>query len=406
MRFFTTLFFVFFFGNVFGQLTLSGKVVSEKEEPLQSASVYFNNTSVGVVTNEKGEFSITQPEGAQQLVVSFIGYETIAYPLKEADSKKSLVFKLFPQNNMLDEVVIRKQKYDEDWYYNLNRFKRAFIGQSELASDCEILNPKDILFSFNFENNTLTADTRKPLIIENKGLGYLITYDLVAFSLSTESVFFKGYTKFEEIKKSKSRMRKWEKARKKAYSGSMIHFFRALQEQTLKEDGFIVNQFRRVPNPKRPSEAEIKEAKAYIKEHHNLIDFTKDVSYPITKADSAVLVTRKIRLPKFLDMMYATNVNYDTIMTFVNGMNVLTFKDYLSVVYLNEKEEARYLNSGFNKERRAAGPQTSSITLLNERAILDSSGALLDPLSVFSEGYWAFEKLAETLPLTYSLSKE
>ncbi|MFC7356408.1 carboxypeptidase-like regulatory domain-containing protein [Jejudonia soesokkakensis] len=406
MRFLTTVFFVFFFGNIFGQITISGKVVSEKEEPLESASVYFNNTSVGVVTNEKGEFSITQPEGAQQLIVSYIGYETIAYSLNESDRKKLLIFKLFPQSNMLDEVVIKKQHYDEDWYYNLNRFKYAFIGQSELSQDCEILNPKDILFSFDFENNILTADTRKPLKIENKALGYLITYDLIAFSLSTEKVFFKGYTKFEELKKGKSKTKKWNKARQKAYNGSMIHFFKALQDQTLQEEGFIVNQFRRVLNPARPSEAEIKQARAYIKEHSDLIDFTKDVSYPITKADSAVLVTRKIRLPKFLDMMYATNVSYDTILTTINGMAVLTFEDYLSIVYLNEKEEARYLNSGYNKELRTAGPQTSSITLLNDKAILDSSGALLDPLSVFCEGYWAFEKLAETLPLNYSLPTE
>ena len=173
--------------------------------------------------------------------------------------------------------------------------------------------------------------------------------------------------------------------------------------KTLKEDGFVVNQFRRVSNPARPSEAEIKVARAYIRQYSNIIDFNKDVSYPITKADSAIAMIRKVRLPKFLDMMYTTNVDYDAIVTIVNSTTILTFQDYLSIVYLNEKEEASYLNSGFSKVLREAGPQTSSITLLNEKTILDESGALLDPLSVFSEGYWAFEKLAETLPLNYCI---
>jgi len=402
MRPIFTLLFLFFIGTIFGQNKIVGKVFSETSEPLENASVYFNNTSVGVITNNNGSFTIPQPEGAFQLVVSYIGYETISYQLKPDDATKSLVFKLTPQSNMLDEVVIRKQNYDEEWYYNLKRFRLAFIGQSELAKDCEILNPKAIFFSFDSENRILTAETREPLRIENKGLGYVITYDLVSFALSTEKVFFKGYTKYKALEKGRAKMRKWKNARQEAYNGSMMHFFRALQNNTLKEDNFIVNQFKRIPNPARPSDIEIKVAREYLRKYKVAINFSKDVSYPLTKSDSALAIIKKARLPKTLDALYNKNVTYERMFTMHDDVAVLAFENYLSIVYNGEKEERNYLNSGYSEGNRSPGPQTSAMTLLTDQAILDKTGALLDPLAVFVEGYWAFEKLAETLPLDYS----
>jgi len=98
---------LFIFGNISAQKAITGKVLSQNDEPLENASVYFNNTSVGVISNKAGEFTISQPEGALELVVSYIGYETMAYKVQPGDSGKSLVFKVRPQSNMLDEVVIR-----------------------------------------------------------------------------------------------------------------------------------------------------------------------------------------------------------------------------------------------------------------------------------------------------------
>jgi hypothetical protein len=40
--------------TLFSQHTLTGKVVSEKQQPLQNASVFISNTTLGTVTNAQG----------------------------------------------------------------------------------------------------------------------------------------------------------------------------------------------------------------------------------------------------------------------------------------------------------------------------------------------------------------
>ncbi len=52
---------------------IKGKVVDEFGETLPGVSIVVKGTSVGVATNFEGEFSLDIPDGAQSLIVSFIG---------------------------------------------------------------------------------------------------------------------------------------------------------------------------------------------------------------------------------------------------------------------------------------------------------------------------------------------
>ncbi|UXP32384.1 TonB-dependent receptor [Reichenbachiella agarivorans] len=64
----------------FAQTQISGKVVSDLGEGLPGATVLAEGTSAGTVTDFDGNFKLSVPEGATNLVVSFIGYssQTIA----------------------------------------------------------------------------------------------------------------------------------------------------------------------------------------------------------------------------------------------------------------------------------------------------------------------------------------
>ena len=49
--------------------------------------------------------------------------------------------------------------------------------------------------------------------------------------------------------------------------------------------------------------------------------------------------------------------------------------------------------------------QVSKIKFLDEKAFLNPIGVLENPLDIVLEGYWAYEKVADKLPLDYNPNK-
>lgn len=393
--------FLFLFSVIksISQSSILGKITSSNGVPLIGASVYFNNTTVGTISDDQGKFGLKIKDGNYILVVSFLGYKTKQLTIDTTKQIDFLTIQLQEESNILDEVEITKTKYDDDWRYNLSKFKRAFLGRTKLASQCKILNEKDLHFDFNFKTNTLTAFARKPLKIKHYGLGYLISYDLVNFKLQKNRLFFSGYARYSNLRKSIRK--KWKRNRRTAYNGSQMHFFRSLMLKKAKEDGFNINQFKRVLNPDRPTEKQIKIARELIRLNGGRLNFSKDVSKPITALDSAIVVVRKSRLPKYQDILYKKDVPYSDIISFKGKTPILDFENYLMVIYTKETEEDNYLIGMFGKKKRQSGVQTSNIVLLNGKAVLDKSGITANPDALFNSGYWAFESFANMLPLDY-----
>ena len=58
--------------------TFSGTVIdSETKEPIEFASVYFDNTTIGTTTNTEGEFTIGYTDAIKSsLIISYIGYKS------------------------------------------------------------------------------------------------------------------------------------------------------------------------------------------------------------------------------------------------------------------------------------------------------------------------------------------
>jgi hypothetical protein len=385
--------------TIYSQTLIKGKITSSKGEVLEGASVYLNNTTIGTITNNKGEFQLKINEGNYDLVISFLGYKTKQTSINTNTLVHFLNFKMNPETNILDEVVLRKTKYDADWKYNLSRFKQAFLGRTQLAEQCEILNPKSIHFYYDSKANKLTAFAKEPLRIKHKGLGYLINYDLIDFELKNKQLFFSGYARYQNLRKSIRN--KWKRNRLIAFNGSKMHFLRSLLSQKVKEEGFVVNQFKRVLNPERPSDEKIKLAKELVKLHGNKIDFFKEITEPKTNLDSALVVLKNSRKSKYRDYLYKTDASYNEIVSKKKEITYLDFKNYLMVIYTKETEEENYLKSMFGERKKASGMQTSNIVLLNEKDIINHSGVLTSPNAVFNEGYWGFESFANMLPLDY-----
>ncbi|SDS42610.1 CarboxypepD_reg-like domain-containing protein [Polaribacter sp. KT25b] len=397
-RFLFLLFFTSFFS--IAQVTITGTVY-EKNNPLEGVAVYFNNTTIGTTTDLNGDFSIKIKEGKHDLIISYLGFKKINYTLNTSTYKKPLIFNLEEENNKLNEIIIRKTVYDEDWKYNVSRFKKEFIGTTKLAQDCKILNPEVLHFDYDAKNNVLTAIARKPLIIKNKGLGYEITYELEDFTINKNRVTYLGYSRYKNLDGSKRKHRKWRKKRVKAYNGSSMHFYQSLVKNTTYKDGFLVHQFKRVPNPERPSEEEIKKAREFVQLNKEIINSFKIIDTSNTALTNAISTLNKVKLPKFIDYLYKSKIPVNEIISQKNGVFYLDFENNISVVYTKELEETGFITRNAFSKIRNPLPQSSAIIPLKFPSILDKDGALVNPLDVFYEGYWSYEKFADSLPLDY-----
>ena len=230
------LFFLSF--NAIAQVTFLGRVVSESTGlPLEGASVYFNNTSIGTSTNVDGRFSLYLPGiDHAELIISSIGYQRLVYNTEAITiQNKNFVFKLTPKEDQLKDVLILTDPVRRKY---LAIFEREFLGLTQEASRSSILNKKDIYFTKGEGKNVFNAYSDTPLVIVNKMLGYTISFELVEFFYDEQSgsTAYFGYTRFEEMG-DKSR---WIKNRKNAYYGSTVHFYRSLIANNLKKEGYRI----------------------------------------------------------------------------------------------------------------------------------------------------------------------
>ena len=102
-------FFLSFVLSGLGQnkIVYSGKVIDSKDNtPVPFCNVYIENTSIGTVTNNDGDFRISIPGRVyNNLCFSFIGYKTKKIPMKNLYGKDNII-RLTKDKIALDEVII------------------------------------------------------------------------------------------------------------------------------------------------------------------------------------------------------------------------------------------------------------------------------------------------------------
>lgn len=87
-----------------GQTKVSGKISDNNNLEVSFASVYFKNSTQGVVANEYGKFYLESEKTYDTLVISFVGYKTKEIPLI---SKNNLDLQIvLEEDNLLSEVKI------------------------------------------------------------------------------------------------------------------------------------------------------------------------------------------------------------------------------------------------------------------------------------------------------------
>ena len=332
------------------QASIAGTITdADTQKPLSDAHVFLSGTKIGTSTNDTGQFKLQKiPAGGYQLVISSIGYKrTKVEVIISPGEDKTIDFKLKPVVYEMPEVYVGN--LDEQWEDDLEDFIDLFIGMSEFADSVQILNPEVLRFDKNWWGK-FTAEALGPLKIENKAMGYNITYYLEEFEYTGSQTRWDGEPLFVEMTPNDSQQaRYWQQNRRKAFFGSVRHFLLALLDNRVKEEGFnmfleINNRFNFHSNDFRPVKA-----KRLIRESEQ--DYLHHVS----------------------------------------------FLSRLEIVYTRAKENSRFLR--WSRETRRPPKLQTSYIKLNERPItVDANGEILEPYGATLFGYFAFTRLASLTP--------
>jgi hypothetical protein len=206
------------------------------------ASIYISGTNVGTNSNQNGFFELNLlNHGSLPLTISALGYYSVT--LTDFSADKPLVVYLKPKTFELNEVVISAKSISKEKKANLKLFRNEFLGITDNAHKCIIMNENDLIFNNDSSDDTLKVFASKPIIILNNGLGYKITYYLDKFEYykDTRSFLYNGSCVFnEDLTDKLTEKRYFEKKRKSAFLGSRNHFFNSLWTNSLKSNGFFI----------------------------------------------------------------------------------------------------------------------------------------------------------------------
>jgi len=231
--------------TAYNQLIKGIVLDKNNRDTLSFAMVYINGTFVGTYTDAHGRFALDISDNAgMPLTVSAMGYYSLT--LTDYSPDRPLFVFLSPKVVELQEVIISAKAHSARRIANMKVFRREFLGTTSNALDCEIANERDITFNYDSDRDTLKAYALKPIIINNKALGYKITYFLDKFEYyrSAKTFIFKGSIVFnEDLKGGYAERETFERKRRYAYLGSRMHFFRALWKNDLEAQGFNVRNW-------------------------------------------------------------------------------------------------------------------------------------------------------------------
>ncbi len=381
-------------GLALGQGRLSGVVQdSVTHQPLAFASVFLANTTLGVTTTEQGTFTFPSvPAGNYDVVASYVGYRLARQPVSVGASAQQLTLRLAPMANQLGEVVVRPNPNRAS---DFQKFADLFLGRSTFSKQCRIHNPDDVLLDYDAQANELTASAIKYVQVDNDALGYRVKYYGLRFAcdFARQIVTFYGQPVFEEMKaKSERQQRRWEANRVQAYLGSLSHFLRSVRDSQMTAQGFVARRLRIVNNPRF---AHADSARKQLVRQRRA--FTK------AEQDS---ISRWASVPPAFAMLYTAPRHLDSLRHVVAGGQrvLLRFRDRLQVTYLLAGPDPNYRPQPSPFARGATLPtdqQVSELILMQPEIEILPNGQLANPLAVFTDGYWGFEKMGEFLPVNY-----
>jgi hypothetical protein len=354
--FMLTLSALFSFTTV-GQKTflVGGQIIdSSTRQPLAGASVFAQNTTHGTISNADGNFVLRLPNGGYDLIISYTGYETKSVRISNTQpTGDSIIIALSPANKSLEEVaVVATNEVENGWERFGMFFFDNFIGTTPNAAHCSIQNPQALHFFYtkNKKRHRLKVTAQEDLMIQNDALGYFIRYQLDSFSYdyNTNISQYTGYPFFIDRDTTQEVKDEWVKNRARTYLGSRLHFMTSLYDSIVNEEGFVVEKLNDNPGSSK--------------------------GIPITNLyDSSLYVADS----------NTVDVNWD---------------GHYRISYRNVLPDKKFL-----QEFKLPANTRMQVTLLDisDGFVIEENGYFYEQYDVVNTGYWAWKKIAESLPYDY-----
>jgi hypothetical protein len=224
---------------------LSGDVRhAESGEPLPMANVFLAHTLLGTSTDAWGRFHLEGiPPGHYHLVVSMVGFRALHEEIDIAEGAREARTFLLQVRELVAEEIQVEGLSPVAWRRTLPRFLEAFLGRTENASDCAILNPHVINFRRDSLNDRLIAWSDSALVVENRALGYRLSILLETFSWDTDrdEGRYSIFPRFTSLSaRSQEEAERWQKNRVRTHEGSLRHFLAALLRDALDDSLFAL----------------------------------------------------------------------------------------------------------------------------------------------------------------------
>jgi hypothetical protein len=321
--------------------------------------VFVAQSMNGTVTDSTGRFHLDGVHpGAKRLYVSRVGYANRAVDFQPTPGRtQTFKIRLEPEVLQFSPVTVSAER-DEEWYERLERFKRLFIGPSEHADDCSLVNPEVLRFEKKWWGK-FEAQAEKPLVIENRALGYRLKYFLTEFEERGSVIRWDGEPLFEPLTpKDSLEAARWRQNRREAYRGSLRHFLDALLDDRLDEAQFDL--------------------------------------YRLPRASAFRHTSRADRIPTTRDRILDPSPD---------SMHHLSIRGRLEVIYRGAPESEAYLEWADLSRRSPREVQTSQIKLNQSHVHVDPYGEIVEPYGATLYRYFAFTtRLATLLPREYKPS--
>ncbi len=273
--------------NLFAQTTVLGKIKSNNNNaPVESASVYIDGSSIGTTSDKDGNFKLSRVTFPCVLVVGHISYQLKTIRLDNVP-KTPFVIVLNEKAKGLDEVAVTGKSMREE---NVVKFKKYFLWGDRFVHMVKLLNP-EILYFLKSADTTITpagnldfmakalgkqahwtkdslsiikyrsvfsTKTISQLFISIPKMGYKLSMDIDYFDVKTpidksenSTVYWSCYSHSIPIEAvSENEKAVFESNRRKAYFNSIRHFLRALCNNSLKENGFLIPE--EIPPQRKP----------------------------------------------------------------------------------------------------------------------------------------------------------
>ena len=342
------------------QVVIKGTVVdASTNEVIPYANVFINRSTLSTSTDENGYFELPDvPEGTYNLIVHYPGFRMANLPINTAINNLSIGTIALELRDIQSPKNDPLGSKNSGWQNHYKDFKDIFLTKSDVAKQCEILNP--YVLNFSKEGGVLTATSIEAIEVSNLYLGYKISFFLETFRVDRNTSNVTGYLKFDEIStKGGATALGWMENRKNEFSGSLQHFFKSILNNQINKEEFYLYA---------------------------------------AGADAADLSEKK---SNFFEQLGTSITPYDTSSLISPGNDPNTFK-----VNIRGNLEVHHRGSLSDAKHYSDVPYAvSRITSKNGFALVDINGFILNEEDLLVEGDMEKSLLIKQLPFNYKVEK-